>query len=106
MSAAVIVIRPPCFDEGLCLGERGELVHVQALITEPPVKRFNKRAFHGLAAANEVEQDTPPIDLIFERPGLEFGPMIHRNRTGHYACAQHTIEHLTDRLSRHPNSYL
>ena len=37
MWAAVIVIHPPRFDEGLCLGQRGELVHVQTLISQSPL---------------------------------------------------------------------
>ena len=35
--AVVIVIHPPGFDDGLRLGERRELVYVQALVAEPPV---------------------------------------------------------------------
>ena len=38
MWAAVIVIHPPRFDDGLGLGERGELVHVQTLISQSSVK--------------------------------------------------------------------
>lgn len=38
MWAAVIVIHSPRFDDGLGLGERGELVHVQTLISHSSVK--------------------------------------------------------------------
>ena len=43
--AMVIVIHPPGFDNGLCLGERGNRRHGQALITALPGTRFNTGMF-------------------------------------------------------------
>ena len=43
MRPALIVIDAPCFDLGLRIGERHELVDVQALVAEPAVKGFDKR---------------------------------------------------------------
>lgn len=36
MGATLIIVAQPGFDGGLSLGERGELVDVQALVAEPP----------------------------------------------------------------------
>ena len=44
MWAVMTVIHPPGLDDGLRLDERGKLVHVQALITQAPIKRL-KEAF-------------------------------------------------------------
>src|SRR6267143_6999052 len=65
--AALIIVEPPRFDDGLCLGECGELVHVQTLIPHAAVKRFNEGIFYGFAWSNEVELDTPLIGPIFKR---------------------------------------
>ncbi len=66
MGAVVIVIHPPGFDDGLRLGERSELVHVQALVPQSSVKRFNEGIFHGVPRLYEVELLTPPIGPIFQ----------------------------------------
>lgn len=79
MRAACIVVEPPGFDEDLRLGERGELMHVQALVAEPPVKRFDKRIFHGFPWSNEVELDAASIRPIFKGSRLKLSPMIHRD---------------------------
>src|SRR5204862_1225689 len=52
---ALIVVDPPRFDLGLCVGDRRELVHVQTFVAEPPVKRFDERVFDGFARADEVQ---------------------------------------------------
>jgi len=66
MGAPLIIVTPPGFDDSLCLGQRGELMHVQALVSEPPVKRLDKGIFHGFPRSNEVELDTSPIGPIFQ----------------------------------------
>lgn len=104
--STLIIVHAPGFDEGLRLGQRGELMHVQALITESPVKRFNEGIFHRFARSNEVELDASPIRPILQGARLEFCPMIHRDRAGHRRCVQYTIKHLPDRLSRHPKPCL
>jgi hypothetical protein len=54
MRAVVIGIRAPGFHDGVRLGQRCELTRVRALIPEPPVKRFNKGIFHGIASPNKI----------------------------------------------------
>ena len=63
----LIVVHAPGFDDGLCLGERGELVHVQTFVSQSSVKRLNKSVFHGFSRSNEVELHTPSIGPIFQR---------------------------------------
>ena len=41
MGPTLIVVAPPGFDDGLCLGQGGELVHVQAFITNATVEPKN-----------------------------------------------------------------
>ena len=50
------IVEPPAFEDRLRLGERGELVDVQTLIAETPVKRFNEGIFHGFARPNWAKQ--------------------------------------------------
>ena len=51
----LIVVDPPRFDLHLRVVERCELVHVQALVAEAPVERFNEGILNGLARTNEIE---------------------------------------------------
>ena len=102
----VIVIHPPGFQYGLRLGERSELMHVQTLVTQPPIERLNKRIFHGFAGSNEVELDAPPIRPILESTGLEFRPMIDRDGARPLALSQDVIKYVTHQRSRHPKSGL
>jgi hypothetical protein len=55
-------------------------VCVHTSISQAAVKGFNTGILHRLARANKVELHTPPIGPIFERPRLELGAMIHRDR--------------------------
>ena len=81
-------------------------MHVQALITEPPVKRFNEGIFHWFARSYEVELHALTIGPIFQGAGLKFGAMVDGDGPRAPALAQDTIKHLTDRLSRHSQSHL
>ena len=105
MRAIRIVVHPPGFDDRLRLGERDELVHVQAFGPQSPVKRLNEGIFHGFARP-KVELDAAAIGLIFQGAGLEFRPMIDRDGTRARTCPAHTIEQLTHDLARHPKPCL
>ena len=65
--AALIIVAPPGFDDVLGLGERAELVHVQTLVSQSAVKRFNKAILHRFAGSNTVQLHAPPIGPLFER---------------------------------------
>ena len=67
MRAALIIVEPPDFNEVLGLGERAELVHVQTLVSQSSVKRFNEGVLHRFARPNEVELHASAIGPIFER---------------------------------------
>src|SRR5262252_7481256 len=75
--SALIVVQAPRFDLGLRVGDRRELVHIQALVPEPPIERLDERVFNGLPGANEVELHAAAIRPVFERPRLELGAVIH-----------------------------
>ena len=106
MRAVVIVIHPTRFNDGLCIGKRGELVHVQTLVPQPPVKRLKEGIFDGFARSDEIELYVPPIGPIFQGPGLEFRPMIDRNRMWSRCVSEHTIQDLADDLPGHPKPRL
>ena len=55
MWTVLIVIDPPRFDLGLRIFDRRELMDVQALVAQPPVKRLDERILHGFAGADEIE---------------------------------------------------
>lgn len=78
--SALIVIDTPGFD--LCFGvlDRQELMDVQALIPQPPVKRFNERVFHGFTWANEIELYTTTISPVFEGARHELGAVVDGDR--------------------------
>ena len=60
----------------------------------------------GFARSYEVELHASTIRPIFQRARLKFLPMIDRDRVRHRWCVQHTIEYLTNSLSRHSKSSL
>ena len=61
MGAVLIIVQPPLFDEGSGFIERPELVDIQTLVSQPPVKRFNEGVFDGFTGPNEIELDLRPI---------------------------------------------
>ncbi len=83
VGTTLIIVRPPGFDDGLGLGQRGELMYVQTLVAQLSVKRFNEGMVDGFARLNEVKLDASPISAIFQGPPLELRSMIHGDRAGH-----------------------
>ena len=81
-------------------------MHVQTFVAQATVKGFNEGILHGFARANKVELHAPPIGPIFERPRLELGVMIHRDRAWSLRPVQRSIEDLADHLTRHPKTGL
>ena len=76
----VIVIAAPPFDQILGVGDRQEAVHVETLVSQPPVETFDKRVLHGLAGPDEVQFDAPSVGPLVEGLGREFGAVIDRDR--------------------------
>jgi hypothetical protein len=74
--AALIVVDAPGFDLRLRIGDRRELVHVQALIAEPSVERLDEGVFHWFAWSNEIALHAALIGPVLERPRPEFGAVI------------------------------
>src|SRR5262252_6421329 len=46
MWSTLIVVQSPRFDPSLRVGDRRELVHVQAFIAQPTVERLDERVFY------------------------------------------------------------
>lgn len=89
------MIDPPRFNDRLGLDQRGELVHVQTLIAETPVKRLNECAFDGFPRSNKIELYASPISPIFQCTRLKFGAMINCDRARPRPIVQDRIEHRT-----------
>ena len=89
------MIDPPRFNDRLGLDQRGELVHVQTLIAETPVKRLNECVFDGFPRSNEIELYASPISPIFQCTRLKFGAMINCDRARPRPIVQDRIEHRT-----------
>jgi hypothetical protein len=102
----LVIVKPPGFNRCLGIGELGELVDVQTLVSQAAVKRFNEGVLHRFTRPNEVEWHASAIGPIFERPLLEFRPMIHRDRSWSRSFAEDTFEGSADSLTRHPKTGL
>src|SRR6266849_3060302 len=63
----MIVILSPGFDPLPGVFDRSELVHVQALITQPTVEGFDERVLRRFARANEIKlYPTVPCPFVQE----------------------------------------
>ncbi len=78
----LIVVEPPGFNDLLHLDYQDTLVHVQTLVSQSAINRFTEGISHGFARPNKVELRAMTIGPIFERPRLEFGPVIHGDGAG------------------------
>jgi len=72
MRAALIVVEPPGFKNGLRLCKRGELVHVQTLILSLAVKAFDKRILNRLAGLDELQRPRVRAEIIATRMVIGF----------------------------------
>ena len=80
MGSARIVINPPCFDLRFRICERNKLIHVEALVAQPPVQRFDERVFDRFTRPNEIQLHATSIRPIFKRPRLKLGAVVDCDR--------------------------
>src|SRR5687767_8548980 len=99
--SARMVVDAPRFDLLLRVGQRRELMDVQALVAEPAIKRFDEGIFHGFARTNEIELDAAREGPILERPRHEFRSMIDGDRAWRGTVHQQTVQRRADGPSRH-----
>ncbi len=64
----------------LRIRDRRELVDVQTLIAQPPVKRLDEGVFHGFPGPNEIQLHAALIGPVFERARHELGAVIDGDR--------------------------
>ena len=62
-----IVILPPCFDQDSYIGDRNEVVDIQALVAQATVKTLDKCVLYRLSGPDEVELDAMPVYPFVER---------------------------------------
>ena len=66
MGAVMIVIIPPGFQYRSHFVQRRKLVHVQAFVSKPSVKRFDEAVLGGLARPYEVELHPSKVAPLVE----------------------------------------
>ncbi len=72
-------------------------IHVQALATQPSIKRLTEGMFHGFSRSNEVEVRPSSRGPLFQRARVEFCPVIHRNRA---RLSQRSLKALTQPIQQ------
>jgi hypothetical protein len=80
----------------LRIRDRRELMHVQALVTEP-LNDSTKAFSDGFPAPNEIELHAACERPIFEGPRHELRPVIHPNRARDGARGDRPIKRDADR---------
>ncbi len=75
-----VVVGTPCFDGALRVFERQKLMHVQALVAQPPVEGFNMPVVRRLARSGEVECNAALVRPGLERFGHELRAVIDGDR--------------------------
>ena len=76
----LIVIDPPCLDQLFGVIDRQELMHVQALVAQAPVERFDMRVVRGFSRPCEIELHAALERPCFQRFRHELRAVIDRNR--------------------------
>lgn len=66
--SVLVVVAPPCFDDGACFGKVAEEVFVQAFVAKPAVEGLDEGVLHRLARRNVMPFNTgglaPPEDRM------------------------------------------
>ena len=78
MGSPVIIVNSPRFDLRLGIGQRKELLHVQALVPKSPVKRLDERVIDRFAWPNEIELHAAAIRPVFQGARREVGAVVAR----------------------------
>src|SRR6185503_10595907 len=89
---ALIVVDAPGFDLGLRIRDRCELMHVQTLVAQASVERFNEGVFHRFPWADEVELDATQEGPVLKGARHEFRAVIDRDRSQAVGGWQYAIE--------------
>src|SRR5262249_35302262 len=98
----LVVVESPGFDLLPSVGQRGELLDVQAFVAQTTVEAFDECVFHGLPGVNEIELYAAPISPILESSRCELGTVVHRDRSRRDVCASyHSVQHVGYHLSAH-----
>ena len=82
MRPALIVVALPGLCEPLHLGQRGKLVHIQELVAQRPVERFDMRIVRRRAGAGEVHPDLVMIGLEIDDLTGKFRAIVAKHRVG------------------------
>lgn len=64
----LIVIYAPGINDGLGMSERGDLVHVQTLVSQSSIRPLNEGIFHGFARPNKIQLNASAIRPLLQRP--------------------------------------
>src|SRR5438552_3023637 len=95
-----IVIDSPGFDLRPRIFERQELVDVQTLVAQSPVKTLDVAVFRGFSGSDEVELYASAVGPLLERNRGEFGPVIDRDGERRAALHHEPLEHFGNAPAR------
>lgn len=82
MRTTLVVVGPPSFDPLLSVFHRLEPVHVQALVAERSVERFDEAVVRGLARAAEVDPHLMMVRPEVEHAPRELAPVVREDMLG------------------------
>lgn len=84
MRSFVVVVFAPSLDDRLSLGQREELIVVEAFLTQPPVEALNERILVRLARPDEVELHAVAVGPGVHLVAGELGAIVATD-SGHLA---------------------
>jgi hypothetical protein len=79
---ALVILPPPPFDLGLCIGQRQEPVCIEALVTQSTVEGFDKGIVGRFARPGEVQRYAIGVGPAIERLRDKLGSIVDPDRAG------------------------
>ncbi len=76
MGADCVVFLPPAFNYMSCLGQGCKPIQVQAFVSQPSIKAFNKAIFNWLARGDKTQLYTLFITPLIQNFTYEFRAIV------------------------------
>ena len=96
MRTLSVVFLPPSFDLLLGLGERGEVMLVQALVPQLAVETLDEAVLDRMAGPDEIEPNALRARPLIERQADELGPVVAHDCLRPSAHEQQRVEGFDD----------
>ena len=93
-----VVLLPPGLDALLCLGERDEVMLVQALIAQLAVETLDETVLDRVPGSDEIEPDAVRAGPLIERQTDELGAVVAHDRLRPPAAVRQHLTLVADRV--------